>query len=391
MTWRDVEPSRGRQRDGVLGTESRVLLSGPHLEGMGGIVNFNALLLECCDARLFKLHYFPIGRQPRGWLRSGPGRVIDVVLNPLRFTFQVIRARPTLIHLNPSLSRTSLPEPLIQLLIARLLRIPVLVCFHGWDHDLSKAMAQFHSAGAVLRLLLHCANHFLVVAREQQTALVQAGFAKSSITVTSVMTRVPPPRDTRPTAHGPKAPFRVMWASRMERDKGIWLMLEAAIILLQKHPGVYLEFVLAGDGPEFEAIKAYVALHGLQRHVVLPGYVRGEAKTALFASSDLFVFPSSWKEGFPTVVVEALAFGLPVIYTPVGALADVLTAEHGISIPLDRLSSECVADCIWELYCMPERRFAMAQKGSSLVRERFAVEVVCEQISSVYRQLIAAR
>jgi glycosyltransferase involved in cell wall biosynthesis len=114
--------------------------------------------------------------------------------------------------------------------------------------------------------------------------------------------------------------------------------------------------------------------------------VRDEDKYASFQEADLFVFPSFHAEGFPIAVIESLAAGLPVIYTPVGALAEILGPENGMRIELEDVSAESLGQGIWDLYQDPDRRVAMGMANTQLA-QRFDVKVVCAETAQVYRQV----
>jgi glycosyltransferase involved in cell wall biosynthesis len=70
-------------------------------------------------------------------------------------------------------------------------------------------------------------------------------------------------------------------------------------------------------------VRRAVAAHaGLAGRVEVVGYVRDEAKRALFMSHHVYCFPSEYKEGMPNSVLEAMALGMPIVTCPVGGLAD---------------------------------------------------------------------
>ena len=81
--------------------------------------------------------------------------------------------------------------------------------------------------------------------------------------------------------------------------------------LVKQNPDLLLILV----GPEVEAdyagkIRKFVADHGLDRHVRFAGYA--EAPWDFYMAADIMVF-ASHEEGFGTVVIEAMAYGLPVV------------------------------------------------------------------------------
>jgi glycosyltransferase involved in cell wall biosynthesis len=84
------------------------------------------------------------------------------------------------------------------------------------------------------------------------------------------------------------------------------------------------QLVVAGDGPEREAILAQAQALGIEHRVHLPGFAEPAKIAALF---DLFVL-SSLSEQFPIAVVEAMAAGLPVAAPAVGDVSAIVAPEN---------------------------------------------------------------
>lgn len=80
---------------------------------------------------------------------------------------------------------------------------------------------------------------------------------------------------------------------------------------------------IAGGGPELEALVAEIARAGVGGQCRVLGEVPGHALPALYGAADLFVNPS-YAEGFPRVILEALAAGLPIVTTDAGGTAELL-------------------------------------------------------------------
>ena len=81
------------------------------------------------------------------------------------------------------------------------------------------------------------------------------------------------------------------------------------------------KIVFAGNGEIEEGI-SLAKQFGIESQVEFTGWVTGEAKADLFRKAKIFCLPS-YAEGFPMAVLEAWAYGLPVITTPVGGIPDV--------------------------------------------------------------------
>lgn len=130
--------------------------------------------------------------------------------------------------------------------------------------------------------------------------------------------------------------YRVLYLGTLNRQKGALWLLEAAALVVRSRADI--EFVFAGpwssEGDKREAAAA-IARHGIGCSVIFTGAVAGAAKQALFGSADLFVFPGLQQEGQPLVVIEALAAGIPVLYTARGCLRDtVLDGEQGLEVSI---------------------------------------------------------
>lgn len=80
--------------------------------------------------------------------------------------------------------------------------------------------------------------------------------------------------------------------------------------------------VFAGSG-EIEEGKALAKELGIESQVEFLGWVAGEAKDRVFRETSIFCLPS-YAEGFPMAVLDAWAYGLPVVATPVGGLPDIV-------------------------------------------------------------------
>jgi glycosyltransferase involved in cell wall biosynthesis len=112
----------------------------------------------------------------------------------------------------------------------------------------------------------------------------------------------------------------VLYVGRMVADKDLRVLAQA--LELAREGGVRLRCVFAGDGP----LKKELQQRLPQDH--FPGFVRGRALARLYASADVFAFPSP-NETFGNVVLEAMASGLPVLAVAAGGPSDLV--EHGRS------------------------------------------------------------
>lgn len=128
---------------------------------------------------------------------------------------------------------------------------------------------------------------------------------------------------------------QVLYLNTLNKMKGALVLLEAIALVVQQQTDV--EFVFAGPWSHDEhrrEAEAYIEASHLAAFVTFTGQVVGEEKRALLHSADLFVFPGIQQEGQPLVVLEALAAGLPILFTNRGCLGETLRdGESGIEVP----------------------------------------------------------
>jgi glycosyltransferase involved in cell wall biosynthesis len=102
----------------------------------------------------------------------------------------------------------------------------------------------------------------------------------------------------------------ILCIGRIADHKNLPLLIEAFELL--KDSGYCGRLILAGDGPAFDSVTAQVHNSRHNAHIDLLGLVSEEKKIKLLSESELLVLPSK-REGFPQVVAEAMASGLPVV------------------------------------------------------------------------------
>ncbi len=124
---------------------------------------------------------------------------------------------------------------------------------------------------------------------------------------------MPPPG---PTAVDAGEPFRVMYAGRIERDKGVFDLLEVAVRLATRGSSMRrIEFDVCGDGSALPELRAAAAGAGVESHFQLHGHCSRPRMRELYGRCHAVVVPTrtQFSEGFNKVVAEAVLAGRPVV------------------------------------------------------------------------------
>lgn len=132
-------------------------------------------------------------------------------------------------------------------------------------------------------------------------------------------------------ADGRVSPPVVLYVGRLLRAKGTLDLVKAFPEVIQAS-GAVLELV--GDGPDRAACESLASDLGINENVGLPGYLTGEALLKAYERATVFAYPSYWPEGFPTVLSEAMAAGLPIVTTATrGAVDHLHEPENALFVP----------------------------------------------------------
>jgi glycosyltransferase involved in cell wall biosynthesis len=167
--------------------------------------------------------------------------------------------------------------------------------------------------------------------------------------------------------------------------KGHRHLLDAARVVSAKWPRT--KFLFVGDGPLDHELRSIAAAHGIADHVVFTGF-RDDVAT-LLGLMDVFVLPSL-DEGMSHALLEAMAFGKPVIATAVGGNREVIDAEHtGLLVPTG--DPDALSRAVLGLLEDPERAARLGNAARVAVHARFSDRRMAEEYFAVYGRLLTRR
>lgn len=170
---------------------------------------------------------------------------------------------------------------------------------------------------------------------------------------------------------------------RLVPNKNFPALVQAFQLVQQRHPRAIL--AIAGTGPEKAKIEQIVSQYAVSDRVLLLG-PRNDVPE-LLAAADALVMASIW-EGFPNVLLEAAASGLPVVATDVGANREVVKdGTTGFLVPPGAV--ETLADRMLALMDMPlDERRALGRAAQRLVATEFAFPKVAQQWATLYEEFL---
>ena len=183
-----------------------------------------------------------------------------------------------------------------------------------------------------------------------------------------------------------EAPRRIVFLGRINVAKGLEDLLQAMPAVLASVPGCML--VIAGSG-EVERFRALAVKLGVGEAVLFPGWVGDDGKAALLASAAVFVLPSHL-EAMPMSVLEAMAFGLPVVATRVGGIPQaVRDGADGILVqPQD---TPALANALVRVLSDWDLRCSLGVSARKRVQANFSAELVIPRVQSLWKSVLQER
>lgn len=172
----------------------------------------------------------------------------------------------------------------------------------------------------------------------------------------------------------------VVTVGRLDPAKGQIYLLEAAKDVLAALPNT--RFLIVGDGPDMQMLKAKAADLGVEAGVIFAGYRNDIA--AMFGIADVVAMPSLW-EGRSIALLEAMNLGKPIVGTPWVLSPDLMTdGGIGLSIPCE--DSAALAESLLVLLRDPALADAFGARAKARTKD-FDISITVERLAQIYREM----
>ncbi len=233
--------------------------------------------------------------------------------------------------------------------------------------------------------------HDAVLVRTETAANVRhlSGFAGGQGDKFRVTYNGVPLRAERQAAVAMQPPYRLLAVGRFVRKKGFDQLLRAAKLLADA--GVDFRLTIAGDGMLRLPLKWQATRLHIADRVHFPGFVPHDAVARLFLESDIFIMPcviapSGDRDGLPTVILEALSYGVPVVTTAVSGIPELI--EDGVTgLLVPERDPVAIAMAVRRLIADRDAALAMSQRGRARVGQQFDPERNHRAVLELYRQI----
>lgn len=348
----------------------KILINTPNINKCGGVADYFSSLKNKFS---FDIKYNYIGGKSKSHFF-----VLNQIKDYFKFIILLFKFKPDLVHLNPSLDKKAVIRDGLYLLIASIFKKKTIVFWRGWDKNFEKLIKDKHKH--LFKFIFSKANSHIVLANEFKSKLIEWGISKPIYLET---TKVDDDLLKYFSIKNKKyTEINILFLTRIEKYKGIYETIETYSILKKRNENVNL--IIAGDGSELKNVKQYVKINNL-KDVSFLGFVKNKEKTQSFSISDIYIFPS-YSEGMPASVIEAMAFGLPIITRPVGGLKDFF--ENGkMGYITESKDPKVFAELIEKLITDKEKMKKIGKYNHEYAKNRFLASKVAKRLENIYETM----
>ena len=345
----------------------KILITTPNYKNpqLGGVANHFYGLLPYWKENV---RYLIVGRRKRDTY----GKYYlpwDIV----KYFFVLLFWRPDAVMVNQPLPTTVRER--IFLRIAKVFGVKFILHFHGFNEFTAQKMN-----GADFMRQHKDVDAFVVLSSQARDYLLKWG-VKCPIYITT--TKV---ADTM--LEGFDIALRtgeiqnVMYLSRVEEQKGIYIALDIFAMIAERYP--QMRFSVVGGGTELEKAKQYAQKAGIH-NIVFTGSLTGKALIDAFKSGDVFVF-TSYHEGMPTSLLEAMCFGLPIVTRPVGGVPDFFEQDK-MGAMVDSFDAKDFVEPICKLIDNVNLTKEISQYNHQFGKAHFLASHVAEHMEQIFKEI----
>lgn len=351
--------------------DPKLLIIGGHSgEGGGGI---KTVVLEM-EHHLSEHYDIKTFDQTAYYMDNFAIKILLTLWKLVTFPFQI---RPDIVHINTTSGFGFYRDSVYILFIALFWRCPIVLRTGGSGFD------EFITVNSVInkryfQFILSHVSAILVLTNLQRRA-ISTHVSGSKIHLFRQATEVEhfsPIRESE-TPH-------ILFLSSLSERKGFPLFADVIENLLtaSDFTDSDVKISIAGDGRYRELAQDLQQTHNC---VDYHGYITGDRKYDLYNKASIFVLPTQ-AEGFPNVIIEAMAAGTAIVTTTVSGIPEIVTEENGIVIDPD--AQDQLHQAILELVQSPKRVEAMGKANAEVIQHNHSWSKATNQLRKIYSEIL---
>ena len=286
-----------------------------------------------------------------------------------------LRRGDRVVHLHTTV-RGSMYRKTICAMLAKALRAPVVLQVHVGEPELEAFRKRVDPVSlAAFRWAFGHVDKVLSVGAASAREVEEHYGARA---VEVLPNAAPAPVDGPVPEPAPAGQARLLYIGGFHDPvKGGDVLLDALPAIIDRHPGV--QVTIAGPG---EPPARLAAVNGSATWL---GWLDADAKARALREADIFLMPST-SEGLPVALLEAMAYGKPIVATRVGGIPDVLAdGTEGLLVPPG--DADALAGAVVTLVGDPDRAWELGRAAKERVAE-LGPDTIAKRLDLVYQEVV---
>lgn len=247
-------------------------------------------------------------------------------------------------------------------------RIPELIQRRNWEYR-------------ILRKVCKAADNVIVMDKRTFDALKLTGMSNVNYLPNPLSLDIIQKVDTM-ERNVKRIPGKLVFVGHVIKTKGTIELVEACKLF----DDIELHVIGSGDDEIIDEMIKIASSKDNEHWLKMRGEIPHNEVLLEMMSASVFVFPS-YTEGFPNVILEAMACGCPIVATTVGAIPEMLDIEHGYNygICVAPQNTQAFADGVKQMLSDPGYAAQCAERAKNRVNELYAMPVVWKQLTQIWR------
>ncbi|MFD1952813.1 glycosyltransferase family 4 protein [Paenibacillus thailandensis] len=349
----------------------KVLLVGNSNTVKGGI---NSVIVSLIEGLKRSKEELIIERYPSYTNRSNSlARIVYSIVMILKFPFYAWTF--DVIHLH-SAAKGSFYRKAIYTIVSKLLRKKIVFHIHASGFEAFQKSNHFNSW--VVKNTLNKADCIIVLS-DQMRKLVRSYCQNQKIVVLPNPINIPKDSEIEKLKE-PNQKIQLLFMGEIGKRKGIYDLVDA-ISQLPNEARQRVVLHICGNN-EIDKLKEYIISKQLTGSCIVHGWIDGVQKNKFLSNADVYILPS-YAEGLPISILEAMAYGMPIISTNVGGIPEIVkNNENGFLLePGDTVS---LAIAIEKLINDNQLRLRYGLKSKENAKKH-DLQIVIEKLLTVYK------
>lgn len=359
-----------------------IVVLGPSLKAVGGVANYYSNLNLTSENNIY---YFEVNSNLK---ENTLKKTFRLVTNFFKFARIISSEKVKIVHVNPSLDFKSFWRDAIFIFIAKIFSKKIIVFFRGWEDHFEVKIKNSIFLKKVFNQTYSKADVYIVLGQVFKTKLQDIGVKNDKtffIETTLADSNYLKEFNLNNKLSTFDKEIKVLFISRIEKEKGIYIAIDAIKNYSDTHPHQKIKLNVAGLGKELINVKQYVQENKIQ-NIEFVGQIKGEAKGKLLNECHIMLFPTYFGEGLPNSILEGMLYGMPILTRINAGIPDIVKNEVNGYIT-SSLESKDFLNYLNNLISNKDLYSQMAKTNHQIAIERFTTEKVKERLLNIYTKL----